>query len=287
VTNESFERFRRQMELMDFETLPLFSKPYFSWNLQTDYVGRRLVYRPDTESTMDDARRLLDRFRLTSGALVMAESQTAGRGRNGRSWVSPPDVNLLFTLVLMTPVRHSQRPLFYLAALAISRAIEELTARHGVPTETELKWPNDVLIHGRKVAGVLIETTETADGSPVALVGVGINVNMDASLYPEIADIATSVSAEVGRRLPREELLAAFCNHFESLYEEASSGSSRPFQAWRSRLSTLGREVVATGQATPIRGTAVDVETDGALVIEMASGQRTRVDYGDVTLNAE
>jgi BirA family biotin operon repressor/biotin-[acetyl-CoA-carboxylase] ligase len=274
------------MELMDFETLPLFSKPYFSWNLHTDYVGRRLVYRPDTESTMDDARRLLDRFRLTSGAIVMAESQTEGRGRNGRSWVSPPDVNLLFTLVLRTPDRQSQRPLFYLTALAVSRAIEDLTAKHGVPLQTEFKWPNDVRINGRKVAGVLIETTESSDGGLVALVGVGINVNMDASLYPEIADIATSVASETGKPLPREELLAAFCNHFESLYEGASSGSSRPFQDWRSRLVTLGREVVASGTGAPVRGTAVDVEADGALVIETAPGQRVRVDYGDVTLSA-
>src|SRR6187200_1036379 len=116
------------MELMEFETLPLFSKPYFSWKLTTDVIGRRLVYRPDTESTMDDARRMLERFRLTSGAVVLAETQSAGRGRDGRSWVSPPDVNLLFTVLLMTESLQAVRPLAYVTPLAIALAIEEIAS---------------------------------------------------------------------------------------------------------------------------------------------------------------
>lgn len=284
--DSSFERFRRQMEIMDFETLPLFSKPYFSWKLTTDYIGRRLVYRPDTESTMDDARRMLERFRLTAGAIVLAESQSNGRGRAGRSWLSIPDVNLLFTMVLMTEDYPSQRHLAYVTPLSLALAIEEVSASRGATLHVDLKWPNDVLLNGRKAGGILIETTQTEQGQPVALVGVGLNVNMDVSLYPEIAEIATSVRQAAGMELPREELLAAICNHTEALYEEALRGSRAPFEAWRERLITLGREVTATGSGEPIRGIAVDVEEDGTLVIETTAGHRVRVDAGDVTLSA-
>lgn len=274
------------MELMDFETLPLFSKPYFSWKLTTDFVGRRLVYRPDTESTMDDARRMLERFRLTSGAIVLAESQSAGRGRDGRSWLSVPDVNLLFTLVLMTDDFAAQRSLAYITPLAIAESLEAIAAEQGIVLHADLKWPNDVEIEGRKVAGVLIETTETEQGQPVALVGVGVNVNMDVSLYPEIADIAISLREAIGVEIPREELLAHICNRIEAYHLDALGGSREPFEAWRGRLITLGREVTATGATETLRGIAVDIDPDGALVLETAGGQRVRVEAGDVTLSA-
>jgi BirA family biotin operon repressor/biotin-[acetyl-CoA-carboxylase] ligase len=286
LSESFFERFRRQMDLMEFETLPLFSKPLFSWNLHTDYVGRRFIYRPTTESTLDDARRMLERWDVRHGAVLLAESQTAARGRAGRSWVSPPDVNLHFTLLLRMGGR-DMRLLSYVTPLAIAEATEDLASKHGAELRVDLKWPNDAQIDGRKVAGVLIETAESQEGEPVALVGVGINVNMDVEAYPEIADIATSVKQALGFELSRELLLAAFCDHVERLYEEAASGSQRPFEAWKARLITLGREVNATGGGRTLRGTAVDVTDDGALVIETPDGERYTVEAGDVTLRGD
>lgn len=284
MSDSSFERFRRMMDSMEFETLPLFSKPHFSWNLTTDYVGRRFVYRPDSDSTMDDARRMIERFRLTNGALLLAEKQTAGRGRAGRSWVSPPDVNLYFTIIL-TPEPEDVRCLAYVAPLAIARAIEDVAAKKGVSLRPDLKWPNDVLTDGKKVAGVLIETTATAQGRLVALVGIGLNVNLEVAAYPEIRDIATSLKEALGFSIPREECLAAVCNHFEALYESARGGSEEPFAEWRDRLINLGRPVVANGARERVEGIAVDVEDDGALIIEQADGQRVSVEAGDVTLS--
>ena len=284
MAESTFERFRRQMDFMQFETLPLFSKPHFSWRLKTDYVGRRFVYRPTTESTMDDARRMLERFRLTSGAVVLAEAQTAGRGRAGRAWVSPPDVNLYFTIVLMPPPE-GLPTLAYVTPLAIAEALEETAAEQGVTIEAALKWPNDVQIDGKKVAGVLIEATETESGESVALVGAGVNVNLDFEAYPEIEDVATSLKQALGFSVYREEVLAAICNHFEERYEQARSGSPEPFEAWRSRLVTLGREVLAHGVVETLRGVARDVDHDGALIIERPDGSRTRVEAGDVSLS--
>ena len=279
------ERFRRMMDRMEFETLPLFSKPHFSWNLKTDYVGRRFVYRPVSESTMEDARRMQGRFRLTNGALLLTETQTAGRGRAGRNWVSPPDVNLYFTLIL-TPPPEGVRSLAPVTPLAVAHAIEELAAGLGVDLKPDLKWPNDVLIDGKKVAGLLVETTTNDEGTLVALVGVGVNVNVEVAGYPEISDIATSLRDRFGFSVPREELLAAFCNHFEALYETALAGSLAPFEEWRRRLVNLGQPVVANGSVARIEGVAVDVDTEGALVIEQADGRRLTVEAGDVTLGA-
>jgi BirA family biotin operon repressor/biotin-[acetyl-CoA-carboxylase] ligase len=279
-----FERFRRQMDDMQFESMPLFSRPHFSWNLRTDYVGRRLVYRPRTDSTQDDARGMLSRWPLPSGAIILAEGQTSGRGRDGRAWVSPPDVGLYFTLLVYTQPE-TLRSLAYVTPLAIALAAEEAVAKQGASIRAGLKWPNDILIDDRKLAGVLIETTESQDGEPVALVGVGINVNLDVAIYPEIASIATSLRDALGYDVPREEVLAAFCNHFEALYAAAVAGSTEPFEAWKQRLVTLGRDVIATGAET-IRGRAIDVDPDGALIIETAAGARIRVYAGDVTLSA-
>jgi BirA family biotin operon repressor/biotin-[acetyl-CoA-carboxylase] ligase len=229
---------------------------------------------------------MLERFRLTSGALLLAETQTAGRGRAGRSWVSPPDVNLYFTIVLHLESLLAARPLAYVAPLAVALALEEVSQAKDGSVDIDLKWPNDVLLNGRKAAGVLIETTAAAEGQPVALVGIGINVNLDVEAHPEIREIATSLSNALGFSVSREEVLAACCNHFESLYEEAKSGGRRPFEAWRSRLITLGKTVVASGAGRPIEGIAKDVDDDGALLIAEPDGRLTRVVAGDVTLAA-
>jgi BirA family transcriptional regulator, biotin operon repressor / biotin---[acetyl-CoA-carboxylase] ligase len=283
VSESSFERFRRMMDEMSFETLPLFSKPQFSWNLRTEYVGRRFQYRPYSESTQDDARQVLTRWGAASGTILLAELQTSGRGRAGRRWVSPPDVNLHFTLTVH-PV-DDLHPLAYVTPLAIAEAIEEIAARSGDEPRVDLKWPNDAQIGGKKVAGVLIETATTQDGEDVALIGVGLNVNIDVGAYPEIAGIATSIKETLGHEVPREELLALFCNHFEALWEQAKAGdSSAAFEAWKSRLVTLGAEVTATGSEV-LQGRAVDVLRDGTLVIETAHGERVSVEAGDVTLS--
>jgi BirA family biotin operon repressor/biotin-[acetyl-CoA-carboxylase] ligase len=274
--------FRFMADYQFGDALPTFSKPHFQWNLLTNYMGRRFVYRPVAESTMDDARRMLERMRLSQGAVILAETQTAGRGRAGRAWVSPPDVNLYFTFLLF-PEPAGLRPLAYVTPLAAAVAIEEISAAAGNKIVPDLKWPNDVLVNGRKIAGVLIEVDHTPERL-AAIVGVGINVNLDPDEFDEIKDIATSIKAAAGVGVAREEVLAAFCNHFESLYEEALSGSLKPFETWRSRLVTLGRTVVAESDEGSLRGLAVDVADDGALIVEREDGVRERIQAGDVIL---
>jgi BirA family biotin operon repressor/biotin-[acetyl-CoA-carboxylase] ligase len=262
-------------------SVPLFSKPQFQWSLTTDYVGRRLLYLPQVGSTMDLARRAAGRG-YPSGAIVAAEEQVAGRGRAGRGWVSPPGVNLYLTLIFYADAPDLRR-LAYLTPLAVALAIEETARQNGIDLRTDLKWPNDVLIGGRKVAGVLIET-DVVNDRPAAFVGVGINVNLEVAAYPQIEAIATSLRAACGFAVSREALLATFCNRLEPLYDEARAGERGPFEQWRARLVTIGQEVTASGAAAPVAGRAVDVTEDGALLIETSDGRRVRVDAGDVSL---
>ncbi|MEX0800123.1 MAG: biotin--[acetyl-CoA-carboxylase] ligase [Dehalococcoidia bacterium] len=244
--------------------------------LATRFVGRRLIYLTRTTSTMNVARAEAAN-NAPDGAAVLAEEQTAGRGRLGRAWVAPPGVNIYVT-VIMRPPADKLRVLSIVAPLAVADALE---AAAGL--SSTFKWPNDVLAGGRKIAGILIELT--GDEAKSALVGVGLNVNFDVEAVPEIAAIATSVRRETGRDASREDILAALLNAFEDRYQQALSGDGA-FDDWRARLETLGKRVRATLPDRVEEGLAEDVDDDGSLRIRRDDGSLVSVDAGDVTLSA-
>jgi len=246
--------------------------------LKTRCVGRNLLYLTQTPSTQDVARAEAKRG-APEGTVVLAEEQTAGRGRLGRSWVSPAGKNLYLTLVMRPPVRRL-RVLSIVSPLAVAEALEAT-----VGLSCRLKWPNDVLVGGRKIAGILIETDLAGEAVRYALVGIGVNVNLDVEAAPQIAGIATSVRRELGRDGSREEGLAALLNAFEARYREALVGGA-PFRAWRSRLETLGRRVRATFGERVEEGVAEDVDAEGNLLIRRDDGSLATVEAGDVTLSA-
>lgn len=244
--------------------------------LRTAFVGRRLIYCSSTLSTQDVARAEAERG-TPEGTLVLAEEQTAGRGRLGRTWVSPAGANLYLTLVMRPPAAHL-RWLSIIAPLAVAQAVEETTG-----LSPRIKWPNDLLLAGRKLCGVLIES-ELSGGEPrYALVGIGLNVNLKVEALPEIAQIATSLRRELGREVPREEVLAALLNRFEALYGEAQRGRT-VYEGWRSRLETLGRQVRVTFGDQREEGLAEDVDPQGRLILRRADGSRIALEAGEVTL---
>jgi BirA family biotin operon repressor/biotin-[acetyl-CoA-carboxylase] ligase len=243
--------------------------------LSTRAIGRRVTHLASTGSTMDVARHEAAAG-APHGAGVVAEEQTAGRGRFGRRWVSPAGLNLYLTLILR-PDAERLRRLGMTSPLAVCRAIE---ATSGLAPA--IKWPNDVQIGGRKAAGILIESESQGADVRYALVGTGINVN-DPIADPEIAGLATSLARELGRDLSREEVLAAFFNEYEDAYE------ARPadvYAAWRARLSTLGREVRLTFRNETFEGLAEDVTKEGSLILRLLDGTRRTFEAGEVTLRA-
>jgi BirA family biotin operon repressor/biotin-[acetyl-CoA-carboxylase] ligase len=178
----------------------------------------------------------------------------------------------------MRPSLERLRSLSIVSPLAVALAVEEIT-----PLKPRIKWPNDVLVNGRKLAGILIESEISGDAAKYALVGIGVNVNLDVEQSSDIAAIATSLKRELGREVSREELLAALLNRFERLYEDAPKDDV-VFEQWRSRLETLGREVRVTFREQVYEGLAEDVDWDGNLILVLPDGTRRTIEAGEVTL---
>ncbi|KTB48701.1 biotin--[acetyl-CoA-carboxylase] ligase [Dehalogenimonas alkenigignens] len=224
-------------------------------------------------STMDRSRELAHKG-APEGTLVVAAEQTEGRGRLSRAWVSP--VGSLSLSLLLHPSSEQLPYLTMLAGLAAAEAIEA-----AAPLKADLKWPNDILIGGRKVAGILVESG-TARGKTYAAIGIGVNVNMDMAGWPDLAGIATSLSAESGRKIDTPRLLRAIVDEIAAFYTSFDPAALRDL--WRARLVTLGRRVTASGGGTVVEGVAAEVTADGALVILGDDGAEYVVVAGDVTL---
>ena len=241
--------------------------------LHTGAIGRRITYLATTASTMDVARDEAIAG-VPHGAVVFAEEQTAGRGRFGRRWVSPAGKNLYLTIILR-PDAGRLRALSMVVPLAVCRAVEAVT-----PLRPVIKWPNDVLVGGRKLAGVLIEGESSGAELLYALAGIGLNVN-DPIDDPEIAGIATSLSRESGEETPRETVLAALLNELEDAYNAPPDDL---YSGWRSRIATLGQSVRLTFRDEIYEGTAEDVNNEGSLVLRLADGTQKTFEAGEVTL---
>ncbi len=245
--------------------------------LPTEFVGRNVVYRPAVTSTNDLARALAAQG-APEGTLVLAEEQTAGRGRLGRAWLAPGGTSLLFSLIFRPALLPTQAfRLAMLCSLAAARAIETVTA-----LPIHLKWPNDLVLRGQKLGGVLSESSLTGERLDCVGVGLGLNVNLDVSTLPEIAATATSLSAALGRPVARLPLLQRLLQEIEAGYGDVAQGEALR-AAWAARLSTLGQMVQVSG-GTEDEGLAEGVDADGALLLRRADGTLGRITVGDVTL---
>ena len=247
--------------------------------LQTRLLGRELHYYDEIGSTNDEALRLA-RAGAPDGALVIADHQVAGKGRLGRRWFAPPGSALLLTLLLRPPLAPAlaQRGTM-VCTLGAVRAIRALT---GLPVQ--IKWPNDLVVQGRKLGGVLTELGPVRAGRlGYMVVGMGLNVNLAPADLPEAMTSPTSLLAETGTRVSRLALLARLLSEVEALYLPLCAGWS-PHEAWRAALATIGQAVQVGTVDEVISGQAVDVTDSGALVVQDASGARHTILAGDVTL---
>ena len=242
--------------------------------LTTRKIGRSIIHEMVCDSTMNIARSEAQDG-ASHGTVVLAEEQTSGRGRFGRSWTSPPGTNLYLTLIVRPPVERL-RSLTMIAPLAVCQAAEDVASLNA-----RIKWPNDVLVRERKLAGILVETEVSGQDVRFALIGIGLNVNLDVDRAPEIAQIATSLMRESGRQVSREKTLAALLNRLEELY---TSPATSVVEAWRSRLETLGRQVKLSLGDQVYEGVAEDVDEVGSLVLRRSDGSTMTFDAGEVSL---
>jgi len=249
--------------------------------LGTDTLGRCIECYQVIDSTN---RRAVEwaRTGAPDGALVLAEEQTAGRGRLGRQWHAPAGSALLCSLVLRPSLQPAQAQR---ATMLCSLAVLDAIRREAGATAL-VKWPNDVLLSGHKVAGILTELGVEGQVLQYVVVGIGLNVNLDVAVMPETMVPATSLMAEVGAPVSRLALLCRMLEAMEGRYRALAEGWL-PHDEWRSHLATLGTWVRVHTGSSVIDGEAIDVDIDGALVVRRADGVEQHVLAGDVTLRGD
>jgi BirA family biotin operon repressor/biotin-[acetyl-CoA-carboxylase] ligase len=258
-------------------------------DLSSDIIARALadlrmpwhaLYFEQTGSTNDIAREHA-RQGANEGLLVIAEEQTAGRGRLNRSWWAPPGTCLLMSLLLRPPIAASQSG-WLTMCLGLS-AVEGIEDATGV--RAGLKWPNDLVLGGRKLGGMLAEAELDGERVAYAVLGLGLNVNVafdPVSSPPELVDTATSLLSELGRAVDRAALLAAILVRFEDRYARLLTRES-PHLDWAAQLVTLGQQVAVSSTDNVLHGVATGVTSEGALVVRDAAGQEHVIWSGDVT----
>lgn len=246
--------------------------------LDTRLIGRRILYYPRVTSTNEMAKKEAGRG-IDEGAVVVAGEQTAGRGRLKRSWLTP-EGNIALSVILY-PEKPVLPSLIMMASLAVSRSIEAVTG-----LETQIKWPNDVLITGRKVCGILIESDIRNGRVNYAVIGIGININAGKDVLLEVQSPATSLNLEAGKEVSRLGVIRELIKAMDNLYSTITPGGP-VFSEWRERLVTLGKEVRVTSAEGVIEGVAESVDTDGSLLVRSHDGSLNRVVAGDVTLRRE
>ncbi|MGD0794850.1 MAG: biotin--[acetyl-CoA-carboxylase] ligase [Dehalococcoidales bacterium] len=243
--------------------------------LNTRLIGRNILYYPRLTSTMEAARREVKK-NAPEGSVVIAGEQTRGRGRLKRAWFSPAG-NIALSIVLY-PDKSGLPYLIMIASLAAAHSIESVTG-----LDTRIKWPNDILLGGKKVAGILIENEIKGDKVEYAVIGIGINVALRPADNSEISAIATGLEDVLGEKVSREKIIKNLFLEFERLYFQLPDGESI-FKLWRDRLVTLGRKVTVRWGEETLHGVAESVDESGALLIRLADGTFTKVVAGDVTL---
>jgi BirA family biotin operon repressor/biotin-[acetyl-CoA-carboxylase] ligase len=244
------------------------------------YIGQRIERHTVVASTNDLARAAAQRG-AAEGLVITAEEQLAGRGRFGRKWRVPRGTSLQLSVLLRPPLPPTATArVVRMAALAVALTLEEHL--HLAPT---LKWSNDVLLNGRKCAGILLESSLRGDVLEYVVLGIGVNVNFSMRAYPDLAPYATTLQAELGHEIERGALENALLAQLNAQYAKLLYGEDF-LDAYRARLTMLGQSIRVAAPTGILEGIAQDVTDDGALILN-CQGTEARVYAGDVTILKE
>ncbi|MFC1899261.1 biotin--[acetyl-CoA-carboxylase] ligase [Chloroflexota bacterium] len=244
-------------------------------NLETSIIGKNVLYYPCLPSTMITARKEAV-YGANEGTVIITGKQTKGRGRMERSWISP-EGNIALS-VLLYPLVKDLPSLIMMASLAVVYAVRGLTG-----FSAQIKWPNDILLNGKKVCGILIENNVRGNKVDYAIIGIGLNVNMKMSDFPDIKDTATSLSETLTREFSLAKVTQKLLLEMDRLYLTLRNGVPL-YEDWRDKLTTLGQNIrVKSGNAL-YKGTAELVVSDGSLLLRQADGTLVKIVSGDATL---
>jgi len=244
-------------------------------------IGRDIRVFKQTTSTNDVIEKLA-RDGVREGVVVFAESQTRGRGRLGRKWISPAKKGLWFSILLRPRLRPAETTRLTVASsTALRRAIESQTQ-----LKTEIKWPNDILIGGKKVAGILTELSAELDQVKHIVLGIGVDVNLDEDELPaELRKVAGSLKAASGKTIDRAELATKILHELDADYFKICSGKfSDVADEWEENCTTIGKNVTVQIGTRKFRGRAESLDEHGALLLRTEHGRLEQITGGDVTL---
>ncbi|WP_147533765.1 biotin--[acetyl-CoA-carboxylase] ligase [Bacillus marasmi] len=250
--------------------------------LTTKFLGQNIHYQESVDSTQKIAK-TLSYENAPEGTVVIAEEQLTGRGRMNRAWHSPKYTGVWMSMILRPNIPIQKAPqLTLITAVAVVRAIEEVTK-----LSPEIKWPNDILLHGKKVTGILTELQAEADQIFAIIIGVGINVNQQLTDYPEeLRDIATSLAIESGEKISRAQMIRSVLSNFEKLYLLYLEDGFTPIKLlWESYAISIGKTIIARTINENIRGKALGITEDGVLLIEDEAGKIHHVYSADIDLS--
>jgi BirA family transcriptional regulator, biotin operon repressor / biotin---[acetyl-CoA-carboxylase] ligase len=256
----------------------MFSEEELKRGLETQVFGRTLYVSDSIDSTNALAKTLAAKG-AAEGAVVIADYQTAGRGRLGRSWQAEAGSNLLFSLILRPAISKDKIGLLpFYSSVGVALPVETITGKN-----CECKWPNDILLNKKKCCGMLLESSFKKDKPEYVVIGIGLNVNQK-SFHGELEDKATSLSKECGTEFERSALFCRIMASMELLYKAVSKGDfTNVLKEWKARATIMGTRITLTQGDTPIEGIAAALSDDGGLVVETKSGQRV-FHSGDVTV---
>lgn len=243
-------------------------------------IGREILFFETVSSTNTVALELAEK--ATEGTVVLADSQDKGRGRLGRTWISPSGVNIYMSIILRPQIKPKDGSLItIMSAVACAEAIRNVT---GVKITT--KWPNDLMINNKKVGGILTELKTQQQKITSAIVGIGINVNIDVREFPEeMKQTATSLKNEAGVSYSREPIVAEILNEMDRWYKTLTTLEKEAIlQAWKNLTSTLGRKVMIITPQETLTGTAEAIDNEGMLIVRLPSGKSKRINSGDLKI---
>ena len=249
-------------------------------SIRGSWAGREILYLDEVDSTNTAAKKAAENGAV-HGTHVVSERQTGGKGRRGRAWDSPRGTGIFMTLILrpnMAPVHASMLTL--VAALAVADGIRECTG-----AESLIKWPNDIVMSGKKICGILTEMSADPDCINYVAVGIGINVNMEE--FPEeIRGVAASIFTETGKKTKRSLLISAVMAAFERYYEVfmKTTDMSGLLEDYNGKLANCGRTVRVLDPAGEYSGTAIGIDREGELLVEMEDTTVRRVLSGEVSV---
>ncbi len=244
-------------------------------------MGRRIVCRGETGSSNADAFRLAAEG-AEEGTVLLADCQLAGKGRLGRRWESPAGVNLYCSVVLRPQLPPHEAPqLTFLSAVAVARTIQATTG-----LQASIKWPNDLLINGRKVAGLLNEMNAETDRVGFVILGIGVNLNMRADQFPpDLRSPATSLMLESGSPVSRLAFTVRLLQELDREYTRFQlSGFGPVRKEWAQYCNAFGREVRVEAGSGCLQGAFAGIDHDGALLMKLSDGRTERILSGDVTV---